>query len=247
MHSFNLRSIFFWLTVYSIAMGFLESAVVVYLREILYPAGFDFPMKAIPSALLIPEIIREAATLIMLLAVGILAGRNHKERFAWFIFCFGIWDIFYYVFLKCMIGWPDSLFTWDILFLIPVAWTGPVLAPVIVSLIMIALAVILIESAERKPIKRVRQLSVALIGAGAILVFIAFIWDYMSFIIKITPGGRLPEKVMSPAGAGLLFQYVPDHFNWLLFFVGIAFLVFGMIMLYFGNREKQPEFFAGAN
>jgi hypothetical protein len=247
MHSYKLRTTLIGLVIYSIAMGFLEGAVVVYLREILYPEGFAFPMKAMPASLLIPEILREGATLIMLLAVGILAGRNLKERFAWFIFCFGIWDIFYYVFLKWMIGWPDSLFTWDILFLIPVVWTGPVLAPVIVSMIMIALALILIEQGERRAHERVRQMSCALIGTGAIVVYISFTWDYLAFISRNAPGNGFLEKLISPAGTGLMFQYIPDWFNWLLFLTGVALLVFGMIILFFGNREKQPEFFARVN
>jgi membrane protein implicated in regulation of membrane protease activity len=62
---------------------------------------------------------------------------------------FAIWDIFYYIFLWLLIGWPESFFTWDILFLLPVTWVGPVLAPVINSLTMIVLAG-LILLADRK-------------------------------------------------------------------------------------------------
>ena len=89
-----------WLTLFSIAMGFMETAIVVYLRELYYPKGFQFPLTVIPSNIALVEFLREAATLIMLIGIGIVAGKNKPQRFAFFIYCFAIWDIFYYVFLK---------------------------------------------------------------------------------------------------------------------------------------------------
>ena len=61
----------------------------------------------------------------MLLAVAYIAGGNGPQRFGYFLLSFGIWDVFYYVFLKVLIGWPESLLTWDVLFLIPLTWVGP--------------------------------------------------------------------------------------------------------------------------
>jgi len=99
--------------------------------------------------LALTEIFREAATLIMLVGIGIIAGRNSSERFAWFLYSFAVWDIFYYVFLKLLLNWPESFMTWDILFLIPVTWVGPVIAPVIVSITMIAFALIILYSNQK--------------------------------------------------------------------------------------------------
>jgi len=82
-------------------------------------------------------VAREAATLVMLLAVGVLAGRAWRSRLGYAAIAFGAWDIFYYVFLKAMCGWPHSVMDWDILFLIPLPWWGPVLAPVLISLLLI--------------------------------------------------------------------------------------------------------------
>lgn len=110
-------------------MAFLESAVVVYLRAIYYPDGNLFPMKLIEGRIAVTELWREAATMVMLITVAVIVSKRAIERFAWFIYAFAIWDIFYYVFLYFLLGWPQSLLTWDILFLIPVTWTGPVLAP----------------------------------------------------------------------------------------------------------------------
>ena len=75
--------------------------------------------------------MREAATLVMLLAVGMLAGADVAPRLGYTAIAFGVWDIFYYVFLRVIGGWPRSLFDWDILFLLPLPWWGPVLAPVL--------------------------------------------------------------------------------------------------------------------
>src|SRR4051812_6467788 len=125
------------LTLFSIAMGYLETAVVVYLRSMYFPAGFDHPVLSIPQNIAVTELWREIATLVMLIGAGIMAGKNGSQRFGFFIYCFAVWDIFYYVFLKVLLDWPESLFAWDVLFLLPVPWVGPVIAPVIVSLTMI--------------------------------------------------------------------------------------------------------------
>ena len=88
-----------WLTIYAVAMAYLESAVVVYLRAIYYPHGFDFPLAPMPPGMAAIEIGREAATLIMLLGVAALAGADRWERFLAFCVAFGVWDIFYYAWL----------------------------------------------------------------------------------------------------------------------------------------------------
>ena len=83
------------------------------------------------------ELVREAATLVMLVTIGMLAGRTRHAQVGYTAVAFGVWDIFYYVFLGMIGGWPRSLFDWDILFLLPVPWWGPVLAPVSIALLMI--------------------------------------------------------------------------------------------------------------
>ena len=100
-----------WLVVFAVAMGFLEAAVVVYLRELYYPDGFRFPFVPLPERILWTELARELTTLIMLLAVAMLAGKNRLDRFFVFGFLFGVWDIVYYVGLRLFLGWPESLFT----------------------------------------------------------------------------------------------------------------------------------------
>src|SRR5215467_739889 len=134
----NKRKTWWVVVVYAIAMAWVESAVVYYLRTMIdriEPHQPD-PLPII-GGLGQAELVREAATMVMLLAVGILAGRNWRARLGYSAIAFGVWDIFYYVFLKVMCGWPQSLLDWDILFLLPLPWWGPVLAPVSIALLMI--------------------------------------------------------------------------------------------------------------
>src|SRR6266576_2064338 len=109
-----------WVGVYAIAMAAVESAVVVYLRALHEGAAPASVLQyQLPMRLLSIEAGREAATLVMLITVAVLASRNAWEGLLYFALAFGLWDIFYYVWLWVFIGWPPSLFTWDVLFLIP--------------------------------------------------------------------------------------------------------------------------------
>ncbi|MBN1197953.1 MAG: hypothetical protein JXA23_01285, partial [Bacteroidales bacterium] len=173
------------LTLFAISMGFLETAVVVYLREIFYPEGFDFPLKVIEGKVATTEILREAATILMLFTVSMVAARRWIIRFAWFIFLFAVWDIFYYVFLWLILGWPESLFTWDILFLIPTTWVGPVIAPVINSLTMILLAMVLIGANEQTSgLVRVSGWEWGLLIIGSVITMAAYMEEYTRFILE---------------------------------------------------------------
>jgi hypothetical protein len=179
-----------WVCIYAIAMAAVESAVVVYLRA-LHPV--DAPVAAllarIPDRLITIEIGREAATLIMLLALAVLTGRSPWERFLWFSLAFGIWDIFYYVWLWVFIGWPPSLFTWDVLFLIPVPWLAPVLAPLVVSVCLVTGAVWLLALDARGVTPRFPRFVWVLAGVGAALVLLSFTLDYRSVIDRVEPPG----------------------------------------------------------
>jgi hypothetical protein len=226
-----------WLTLFSIAMAYLESAVVVYLRAIMYPDGFAFPLASIRSDIAITEIIREAATIIMLLGAGYLGGRYFTERFAWFVYCFAIWDIFYYVFLKVLVNWPVSLMTWDILFLIPVIWTGPVISPVVVSLTMILLAAVLLYCGRKDEKVRINTFEWILLIAGSIIVIIAFAWDYSVFLLH----HQALREILSPHGKTALFdlslQYVPGHFPWIVFGLGEMFILLAVWRIYRRYRK----------
>jgi len=122
--------------IFAVAMAYLEATVVVYLRKLYYPEGFTFPLKVIPESVILIEIGREVATLVMLLSIAWIMAKRRWERFGWFLFVFGVWDIFYYVWLKVLVNWPSSILDWDVLFLIPLPWISPVIAPVMIALSM---------------------------------------------------------------------------------------------------------------
>src|ERR1700741_38835 len=170
-----------WLTLFAIAMGFLETSVVVYLRKLYYPNGFGFPLIPIESSIAVTESWREAATVIMLLGAGILTGKDKLSRFAYFIYAFAIWDIFYYVFLKLLLNWPESLFTWDILFLIPVPWVGPVIAPCIISMTMILLAVLIVYYQSKSYSGSFTKTPFLLLLSGAFVCVYGFCYDYIQY------------------------------------------------------------------
>lgn len=211
---------FAWLAVFAVAMGFLEAIVVVYLRQIYYPEGFDFPLKMMSPEIITVEWIRELATLVMLAAVGIIAGKNTLQKLLYFLYSFAVWDIFYYVALKLLLGWPASLLTWDILFLIPVTWIGPVLAPVICSLTMIFMAAVLIPLQERRPSFRTLFHEWVLVFLGAFIILYTFIIDYSTLLVSYGfPAGRgapADEEGFREA----LSRYIPTDYNWILFIAG---------------------------
>ncbi len=194
--------------IFSIAFGYIEAAVVVYLREIFYPDGFTFPLaifniNPLWKRLLITEVGREASTLVLIVTGAWLFGRNIRQRVAYFLTIFAVWDIFYYVWLKVLLNWPASLMDWDILFLMPVSWAGPVLAPILVSLVMLLFAmVILYCDSCGKPLKTKFYDWIAF----SIAVFIVVV----SFCI---PGPHTAEENYS------------TYFYWPLFATGLLFSI----------------------
>ena len=198
-----------WLVVvsYASAMAWVEAAVVYYLRTMI---GRLEPYQPEPLPVIgglgPVELAREAATLIMLLTVGILAGRTRRERFAYTLLAFGVWDIFYYVFLKAIYGWPHSLFDWDILFLLPLPWWGPVLAPVSIAVLMTAWGT-LVSQRDPDPEGPVSSWPAsALCGAGIALALYTFMADAL----------RVADQ-----GVEVLRTLLPARFNWPLFCVAL--------------------------
>lgn len=164
--------------VYALAMAYLESAVVVYLREALDVATGDvFPIdleSELSGRLGWIEVGREAATVLMIGAVGWLVGRSGLERLAWAAVVFGTWDIGYYLWLWVFSGWPESPLTWDLLFLIPVPWAGPVWAPVAVSLALVLFGLALAGRYRARMRARAGLVSLATLLAGGLVVIVSF-------------------------------------------------------------------------
>lgn len=228
------RRPFFIATLFAVSMGFFESAVVVYLRAIAYPDGFEFPLQELSSKLALTELIREAFSMIMLITVAQLISRKRIERIAWFIYNFAIWDITYYVFLKLLLGWPESVFTMDLLFLIPFIWTGPVIAPVLLSVLMICLAIFILR--YNKPLKTVKfhRWEIWSFTVGSIIVILSFTLDYIIYFLN--NGGAWLKLFSLSAHHQYAVNYLPEKFYWLVFSVGFLVLSFGILKFYLRNR-----------
>src|SRR5580704_8657223 len=221
------------LFLFGISFGYLEAAVVVYLRVIYDPIRQRIHPERHPNDLfpmitprqladagpenprrLAIELGREAATMVMLAAFALAIARNLHEWFAAFAIAFGVWDISFYAFLKLLIHWPDSLSSWDILFLIPLPWVGPVWAPILVSLTMIVCGVVSLRlgGLRGRPIHWFGVL------AGALTIVLAFVWDFRN----TTAGG------------------MPNSFNWQMLLAGEALGVSGFIAAV-RNREYRES------
>lgn len=230
-----LLKTFITVTIFSVAMGFMESAVVVYLRELYYPSGFQFPAVPMSRVVLLTELWRETATITMLVCIGIMAGGNFARRFAFFLQSFAVWDLSYYLFLKVILDWPESLFTWDLLFLIPVPWTGPVLAPCLISLSMILFAVIILKlEGDNYKIYFILLDWLMLVLSGIIFIG-SFTADYFSRIIAADGSFTLSQLY------GGVMQFIPESYNWWLFAAGEIILLSDFYLIYKRSRREIRE------
>ena len=199
----NLKSLhtkIIFSSLFAVSMAFLESAVVVYLRELYYPDGFQFPLTGIPLRILLTEIGREAATIIMLYAYAKSVSKNRRELMAYFSYNFGVWDIWYYIWLKLLLDWPSTIMDWDVLFLIPLPWIGPVLAPVLVSLALISAGYLVLRfEFQNMPIRLSRTDWIMEVISGFIII--------LSFVIPLED---------------LRTINIPEYYPWWLFFCGLV-------------------------
>lgn len=187
---------------FGITMGYFEASVVVYLRAIYRPEGFVFPLDTLTDYKIGVEAFREIASIAMIISVAALSGRRFWERFACFMFIFAVWDIFYYVFLKIILGWPASLLTWDILFLLPLPWIAPVIAPVSISGIMIIAAVLILRADEKGRCFRPPSLSYILAIVATVLILYSFMYDTGATLHQQMPK---PYRYELLAAGNLLF------------------------------------------
>lgn len=144
------------LVVFGVAFGFVEAAVVYYLRllisyrftatlthyRVLLNLGaieFVRPAHALLATTRVAdvEVTREGATLVMLLALALVAGSTWRQRIGAFLIGFSAWDLSYYLFLRIIDHWPESPMTRDVFFLIPVASIGPVLTPLVLFTVLL--------------------------------------------------------------------------------------------------------------
>lgn len=194
-------------------MAYVEATVVVYIRRIYSINDLLLDIPPYDPSLALIEVGRELATLIMLVAVGWAVGKSLQSRLSFTFLSFGLWDVFYYFWLRVFTGWPDSLLSTDILFLIPLPWWGPVIAPVLIACLMIAYGVIsLIAEGSGRKIKFSITDGVALIS-GVLFLLYSFMEDALRVL---------------PADAKTLSQLRPSSFNWSIYNIGLLLAIYGI-------------------
>ncbi len=220
------RSAWWTVVVFAVAMAWVESAVVFYIRthvDRIEPYQPD-PLPLI-GTLGPVELARELATLIMHFTIGMLAGRTWRARIGYMAVSFGIWDVFYYVFLKVMCGWPNSLLDWDILFLLPLPWWGPVLAPISIALLMIIWGTLTSRAEAPTHTQLAHWTGGALCAMGIALALYVFMADAI----------RVADQ-----GVEVIRNVLPARFNWPLFCVALALMAAPVVQLCLRAIE-QPK------
>ena len=206
----------FIVVAFAVGMAWVEAASVYYLRAMVdriepYQAN-PLPIRGILGEV---ELVREAATLVMLLTIGMLAGRTWTKRLGYTAIAFGVWDILYYVFLWMICEWPTSLFDWDILFLLPLPWWGPVLAPVSIALLMIVWGTFATQVVDKSPTTSLTRALWCVSGLGVALALFVFMADALRTVHQ-----------------GLdVRQVLPRAFNWSLFLVALTLMAAPVVQM----------------
>jgi hypothetical protein len=226
-------------TLFAIAMALVESALVIHIWNHYYPDGFSFPLKILSQRILVMELFREIATIVMLSCVGYLAFRQPVMRFAVFLYTFAIWDIFYYLYLYLIAGFPATLLSWDLLFLVPHPWIGPVIAPMVNSLTMIILGLMIVYFGAKGRKAELTWLHWLLLISGALITIFTYTSDYfmymnrhysLSEIITLCPDNSVQQYAAA---------YLPSPFNWTLFIISETLYVAAIILYY--NRQRKHQ------
>jgi hypothetical protein len=190
----------FGIFLFGIAFGFIEAVIVVYLRQLYNVPDRLFPIDMNAYSRRSIEMIRELCTLALILGAAWPAGKNGLQRFAFYAIGFGTWDIFYYLGLKLFIHWPASLLTWDLLFLIPAPWAGPVLSPCLVSAALIGCGLFALRKMEAGYRYRPR-------------------WSH--WLVWMISGALILATYLDTAGM-VAGGGVPDRYRWWLFLIGLG-------------------------
>jgi hypothetical protein len=205
-----------WVGLFAIAMAYVESATVVYIRRIYGISDLMLEIPPFYPVIASIEEVREMSKLVMLMAVGWAVGKTFQSRLGFTLFTFGLWDIFYYLWLKLLIGWPNSFLATDILFLIPLPWWGPVIAPVLIACLMVISGITLILRAEGGHLIKPKTHEIVLFSGGILLLLYSFMQDALHAL---------------PAEAEELSALRPNPFPWLIYAIGFSIVIFGIVSM----------------
>jgi hypothetical protein len=199
--------------VFAIAMAYLESAVVVYLRRLYGISEITAALVRFDGQVMFIEAGRELATLLMLCAIAWVAGSSFQSRFGVFLLAFGLWDIFYYFWLRVFINWPATLLDTDLLFMLPLPWWGPILAPLLIAALMVIAGAGLVLHDMRGSLVKPNRFIWICLSAGILIDLYVFMADALALL---------------PADVDALSKVQMSVFNWPVFLAGLALIVFAV-------------------
>ena len=208
----------FWSGLFAVAMGLLEAICVVYLRRLIFPDGMDSSHAPVPFNHARIEVLRELCTMVMLWTTAWLTGFSLRSRIAVFFYLFGIWDILYYVGLKWFVAWPSSWLEWDCLFLIPLPWYGPVLAPVLISAFFIMAGSLVL----------IREASGSLLRFSPLVVWLP-VWGAALWLASFLKDSKPIQ----------LHGYDGVSYSWLLCMLGMGLCVAGLWLAVAGAVQRK--------
>jgi hypothetical protein len=114
-------------------------------------------------------------------------------------------------------------------------WVGPVITPVIIAVTMILFAITVIYFSGKRMNVALKMKEAMLLVAGSLVVIFSFIKDYLH------QNGDILYRNIRQGGALFtdLADYVPDHFDWLIFSAGELLLVTAWVL--YLKRIRQAE------
>jgi len=213
-----------WVALFAAGMAYVEAAAVVYLRRVLGVTDLIRDMAPFDRQIACVETGREVATLIMIGALGWAVGRSWQARWAFACFTFGLWDIFYYGWLRVLLCWPRSLFEPDVLFLIPLPWWGPVLSPVLIALLAAVGGAMAVRQDDRGYAIRPGPARWAAFLAGTLAALYAFMADAIAAL---------------PASTEELGRLKPTAFAWPVYLIGLILMSWSVFSALRGAQPKS--------
>ncbi len=199
--------------------------MVVYLRKMYGMHNLLQDIPAFDPRIALVEVGREFSTLVMLLAVAWAAGRSLQTRLGFAFFAFGLWDVFYYFWLKLFINWPESLLTPDILFLIPLPWWGPVIGPVLIAALMVIGGGLAVIAADYGHSIQFSALEIITFLGGLLVMLYSFMENSLLAV---------------PADVDTLSQLRPSTFSYHIYIPGLIVTVYILIRVYWSLRKIKP-------
>ncbi len=123
-----------------------------------------------------------------------------------------------------LIDWPATLLDWDVLFLIPLRWWGPVLAPALIAALMCLTAVLTVMRLARGERPKVTPARVGVALLGGLLALYVFMSDAVGALLA----GRTDWDTLRP-----------EPFKWPLFLIALALMAVPSLVAVWPGRDMR--------